>query len=294
MNGYAKVRSRLATAGLVVSTIIAVAAIFFARPSTARAGESAAALVKCGSSITSCGCTITKKGYYEVDAALDYTQGLTPKGDCIDIKASKVILNLLGYNVYGNDSASPYVGVGVRVLKGSNKNFIEGRGSNIRYWNYGIEVDGNSNIAESMRTSYNGQAGVFVNNSNNNNINDFSSDNNTTFGVWLRGGKGNQVNCSESNNNGVAGVYLGCSASGPSGAACKGTPNPKNNKIFDHSAESNGSYGIALSKGATGTILTDLAAGSNSTDDLFDENSSCDNNTWFANDYSTANQGCIN
>jgi Right handed beta helix region len=290
MNNYAKLRYGFTTAALVALAAV----IFFARPSTARAGQAEAALVKCGSSITTCGCTITKPGYYEVDANLNYTQGLTPAGDCIDIKASKVILNLLGYEVYGNDKASPYVGVGVRVLKGSNKNFIEGDNSGIRHWNYGIELDGGNSIVEYFQTSYNGQAGVFVNKSNNNNINDFSSDYNTTFGVWLRGGKGNQVNCSDSSNNGVAGVYLGCSASGPSGAACKGTPNPKNNKIFDHNAASNGSYGIALSKGATGTILTDLGVHTNSTDDMFDENSNCDNNTWFDNNYSTANQGCIN
>jgi hypothetical protein len=67
----------------------------------ARAEEGKSAITACDASISACGCTITKSGTYTLTANLSSTQGLTATGDCIDIKASNVILNGHNFNIIG-------------------------------------------------------------------------------------------------------------------------------------------------------------------------------------------------
>ena len=69
--------------------------------------------------------------------------------------------------------------------------------------------------------------------------------------------------------------------------------------IFTGSIQANANYGVALDFGAKNSIVTNqvLNAGThNSKDDLFDANSSCGSNKWFANDSTATNNqagGCI-
>jgi hypothetical protein len=277
---------------------------------SARAEESQAdaAVTACVSPIASCGCTITKSGFYALANDLSSSQGLTAKNGCIDIKAPKVVLNAgkplttNAFNITGPGGTTP-TGIGIHILKGSNKDFIELAGSNIEGWDVGILVEGNGNIVEffnagrsfSSSAIPNGTAGVEINGGSNNNINDFDgASHNKNYGVWLRGASNNQINCSNTRDNGNIGVYVGCSANGPVNGKCSpAVPPSNNNRIYDHESDNNGKFGIVIDLGNTGNIVTDFGGHSNGTTDLLDENANCDNNQWFFDFFDTASPGCI-
>jgi hypothetical protein len=291
-----------------VAVAIAGAAVMFASAPGARAEESQAnaAVTACVSPIGSCGCTITSSGFYSLANDLSSSQGLTAKNGCIDIKASKVVLNTgrpiingkfsnpPGFNIEGPSGATP-TGIGIHILKGSNQDFLELPGK-IEGWDVGILVEGSKNIVEDFQAAGfalstavpNGTAGVEINGGSNNNINDFNVNKNLNYGIWLRGASNNQINCSSSDNNGNIGVYVGCSANGPINGKCSpAVPPSNNNQIYDHVAQNNAKYGVVIDLGNSGNIVTDVRAAGNSTMDLLDENANCDNNRWFFDGGST-------
>src|SRR5579872_5796616 len=53
----------------------------------------------CTSSISSCGCTITQTGTFTVVNDLDASQGLTKGGNCLEVSADHVILDLQGHAI---------------------------------------------------------------------------------------------------------------------------------------------------------------------------------------------------
>lgn len=292
--------------------VVASAATMFAWALSVRAQEAQtdAAVTACVSPIAACGCTITKSGFYLLANDLLSSQGMTAKNGCIDIKASKVVLNTAkpntggmtngGFNLTGPGGTTP-TGIGIHILKGSNKNFIE-LPSRVEGWDVGILVEGNSNIVEDFNAARsfsstaipNGTAGVEINGGSNNNINDFTVGKNNNYGIWLRGASNNQINCSNTDENGNIGVYVGCSINGPINGKCSPkVPPSKNNQIYDHSAFNNAKYGVVIDLGNTGNIVTDLNASSNGTMDLLDENANCDSNRWFFNSFDTASPECI-
>ncbi|HYB91389.1 MAG TPA: hypothetical protein VEC38_10120 [Candidatus Binataceae bacterium] len=280
---------------LAVPAIAAAALIAFAQGAYAEDSENAGKVVACSATISSCGCTITKGGFYQVGAALSSSQGLTALNGCIDVKASNVTLNTGketsrgrtdgGYSITGPGGGTP-TGIGIHILKGSNNDFIE-LPSDVDSWDVGILVQGASNIVEDFDANNNGTAGVEVVGGKGNNINDFGTGGNGSYGVWISGGGSNQVNCSDTDGNGKVGVLVGCP--GSTSAACSS----KSNKIFDHTADGNGNYGIAIELGSTGNNVTDTSATGNGTDDLYDANSGCDSDLWYFNYFNTASASCI-
>lgn len=297
--------------GVAAIAIIGAAAMFASATSVRAAdAEADAAVTACVSPIASCGCTITKSGFYRLANDLTSAQGLTAKNGCIDIKASKVTLNAGkpitmgsfngGFDISGPGGGTP-TGIGIHILKSSNKDFLELPDS-IQGWDVGILVEGDNNIVEdfdatnnfSMSSIPNGTAGVEINGGSNNNINDFTVGKNNNYGIWLRGASNNQINCSSTRENGNIGVYVGCSVDGPINGKCSPAVKPSNNnRIFDHTSSNNGKYGVVIDLGNTGNIVTDLTAKSNGTMDLLDENASCDHNQWFFITFNTASPGCI-
>jgi hypothetical protein len=279
---------------ILLATIIAT---ILARPSAARADDVAAKMSgpSCSTTISSCGCTITSPGFYEITAPLLSSQGLTPSGDCISIKASKAMVLFNDFDVTGPGGGTP-TGVGVHLLPGASNDFIEFLGSSISGWDVGLLVEGNNNIAEDFYgANNNGTAGVELNKAKNNNINDFDANNNSNYGVWLKASSNNQINCSSFSGNTNAGVYVGCSASGPISAKCRGVGKSVGNQIYDFST-GGGKYGVALDTGSTKSLITDGGFFGHATiDDYFDANPGCDSNKWFGNAASaTKSQGCIN
>jgi parallel beta helix pectate lyase-like protein len=292
--------------GMVVVAVVS-AGILIASESRAQAQDSQAdaAVTACVSPIASCGCTITKSGFYLLANDLSSSQGLTAKNGCIDIKAPKVVLNAVkpvtnAFNITGPGGTTP-TGIGIHILKGSNKDFIELAGSDIQGWDVGILVEGNGNIVEFFNAARvnsaiaNGTAGVEINGGSNNNINDFNgASTNKNYGVWLRGASNNQINASNTSDNGNIGVYVGCSANGPVNGKCSpAVPPSNNNLIYDHESDNNGKYGVVIDLGNTGNIVTDVGGRKNGTMDLLDENANCDNNRWFFDFFDKASPGCI-
>jgi len=278
---------------LRVVAALAIALLLF--HGGARAEEDASsATTACGTSISACGCTIVKSGTYTVTTALSASSG-----DCIDIKASNVILNVQGKGITGPGSGTS-TGVGIHVLKSSSGAFIEGGGgpSNITVsgWKYGLEVDGKNTISVWVNSKGN-VVGIFLNGATGANINDFNSNNNTVYGVWIRGGKGNQVNCSDTSNNTTTGLYIGCHADNTRGTPCPGVKPSSGNRIYDHSTDSNGDAGIVIDVGNNGNLITDFfASGNAGGTDSIDENPSCGTNQWInsgTDHFGVTSQGCI-
>jgi hypothetical protein len=118
----------------------------------------------CPTSITSCGCTINRPGSYAVVNELNFDQGLTGRGDCIDITASKVILDGGDEDVDGNGS-----GVGVRTFPGAElaviQNFDE-----IDDWNIGVKVQSLRATVTSSDITDNTSAQVLLQGANNANV----------------------------------------------------------------------------------------------------------------------------
>jgi len=92
---------------------------------------------------------------------------------------------------------------------------------------------------------------------------------------------------------------VGCSDIGPISAGCAGVGPSPGNFIFTGNIAGNSNYGVALDKGAKSSIVTNQILGGgahNSKNDLFDANSNCGSNKWFANDATATNNqagGCI-
>jgi len=99
--------------------------------------------------------------------------------------------------------------------------------------------------------------------------------------------------------NGNIGAYVGCSDIGPISAGCPRVGPSPANFIFTRNIAGNSNYGVALDIGAKSSIVTNQTLGGgadNSKNDLFDANSSCGSNKWFANDSTATNNqagGCI-
>ena len=293
---------RVAVAGL---TIVTLGALVASLPAAhAEQPQNDAAVTPCVDPITACGCTITKPGFYNVTNNLNAGSGLTPKGGCIDIQASKVVLNtghlvagpaIAGYSITGPGGGMP-IGIGVHILKGSNSDFLE-LVSDLTGWDVGLLVEGNNNIVENFTAGPiggpgNGTAGVEINGGNSNNLNNFVAQNNSNYGVWIRGASNNQFNCANTDGNFNIGTFVGCSATGI-GGKCKPKAVAKRNKIYDFSSDSNTNFGIVIDKGNNGNSVSDTAAQSSGTFDMDDENPNCDHNLWFLNPFDTASQLCI-
>jgi parallel beta-helix repeat protein len=268
-------------------------------------------LTRCGPSIASCGCTIIKKGNYDVSANLSASQGLTGRGDCIDIKAAKATLDLKGFTVTGSGE-----GTAILVLKTANKSTVDGSGSVIEHWGTGLEARGNKvtvgNIdAESnsigvlvnkgskgsvsnLTASNNSTAGIVLNGVHDGTLSNFEASNNGVFGVWLQSSNNNdEVSSGDASDNGNTGIFLGCSSTGPTGTKC-GVRTSKNNRITGNTANNNGQAGIALDLGnRRNHIRNNDATGNSGLDDLVDENLSCDKNDWSGNSFGSANETCV-
>jgi hypothetical protein len=252
-----------------------------------------AAVTPCSATISACGCTITKTGVYVVNAPINSGQGLTGLSDCIDIKAKNVVLNVAHNNITGPGTST---GIGIHLLRSANGAFIEGDDTHVTAWNIGMEIDASNVITDWVQTRNNTQAGTFLNNTRNVNVNDFSISGNSIYGVWIREGSNNQINCSNTDGNGKIGLYVGCHDDATHGTKCKGFGPSKNNRLFDHSTDNNGDAGIVIDLGNTGNVIGDFTSSSNGGSfDSIDDNPGCDNDAWLAagGNYGTTNQNCI-
>jgi len=242
----------------------------------------------CTSSISSCGCTIAKTGTFTVVDDLSASQGLTKGGNCLEVSADHVILDLQGHAIIGNGT-----GTGILIHASGHDTTVQGTDSTeaaqaiINGWGVGLEDDANNVVIELFRqiggNSFNptGNAGdgVLLRNANGVTVGNFFASFNGGAGVDVQGGGGDRLFDFTTTNNTTAGVIL-ASSNVNSISNCTITNNPgygvwlnaaNQNQIFTAALNGNGKIGVLVGcqkegkcKGNKGSDLNHLSsAGAN-------------------------------
>ena len=145
-------------------------------------------------------------------------------------------------------------------------------------------------------------AGVELNGVNGAFMEEAEAEGNGTFGIWLKSASNNFIAGFVSESNGIAGVYLGCNAAGPNGTPCPaGVPSSNGNSlmgsVFGTSTNSlvsntgtplNQRFGVAVGFGNLHNHFLLITGKGNVDDDALDENPTCGNNRWFADNFTTS------
>jgi hypothetical protein len=161
-----------------------------------------AGIVSCPALITQCGCTITDANIHTLANNISAADGLTGKGDCIDIKHANATLD-------GdfNDADGAGAGVGVRILSGATRasvqNFDEVDG-----WDVGIEDDAGSANINFNNFDSNGTAGVFLNSVNKTVVDDFDADDNAGACIILKNSNTNTLHDFNADDCGANGIMV--------------------------------------------------------------------------------------
>src|SRR5215475_11715510 len=158
----------------------------------------------CDNSITACGCTITRTGTYNVNGALFSSQGLTRKGDCIDVSAANVVLLLNKNDITGGSKT----GSAIRVLPTAPGTFVAGSNASLTGWDTAVNVQGNRALVKDVVASDNGTAGFQLDQSSNSVIDSVQSGANGVAGIVVRGGGANQLSDFDAFGNTVYGVWV--------------------------------------------------------------------------------------
>jgi nitrous oxidase accessory protein NosD len=214
----------------------------------------AAAAPACVSPITSCGCTIKTTGTYKVGADLNASQGLTGRGDCIDITASNVTLEGNGFDVQG--STSPHAMDGIRILVGAGRAVVEDFSEVLDWPIAGVEDDANTAQIVSFDLIEDNGTGVLLNTVNNTLVSDVDSNKNTGAGITVMSGSGVTLADFDTDSNGADGVLL------------KNTVRPT---LKDFDSNSNKDNGVDVVNTIVGGVpsISDFDADSNTLDGIF-------------------------
>jgi parallel beta-helix repeat protein len=129
-----------------------------------------AGVVSCPPLITTCGCTITDANTHTLANDISASDGLTGKGDCIDIKHANATLDGDFFVVDGDGS-----GVGVRILSGATRASVQNF-DEIDGWDIGIEDDAGSANINFFNADDNGTTNIFLKSVNKTVVDDFDAD----------------------------------------------------------------------------------------------------------------------
>ena len=222
----------------------------------------------CASVITACGCTITDAALHTIANNIFASDGLTAKGDCIDIKHKGAKLDGGFFEVDGDGAT----GVGIRILPGATKVAVQNF-DGIFGWDIGIEDDANGATITDFDTDDNGTAGVVLNSVEKTVLSGFDSSASTGVGLLLKSSNGNQIDAFDTSGNGADGVRLNKSERN----ALKVFTSSENagngvflnrstaNTIGDFTASANGGDGVLLDK-SSGNSVIDYSASDNVAD----------------------------
>jgi hypothetical protein len=244
-------------------------------------------------------------------------------GDCIDVTASGITINLNGHML----SAYPCNCTGISISKGSSGVHILGGSISGRGPNYGIHDMGDAALIENVTVGIAGTDGIFldaVRGSVVNGVNVNGVAGHQSAGIQLLDTDHCLVEHSIANHNGLAnceGKPCGGGVASGISVGNSGSQNlSKNNFIVGNQANYNVTTGIAV--GGTGNVVASNTANSNNTpgqppggwgiyvggnnnlvigntasgnqtDDLYDPNADCGNDHWVSNMFTTRNEGCI-
>ncbi|HYL59322.1 MAG TPA: right-handed parallel beta-helix repeat-containing protein [Candidatus Acidoferrales bacterium] len=205
----------------------------------------------CSSSITACGCIMDKRGStYTVMNDLNDGQGLTPNGNCLEISADHVLLDLMGNALIGSGSGTAIViqkTAQFAVIQGTDPN--EAAQAIVNSWNIGIEDDGNNATIELFRqiggnqfnphgnTTY----GVVLNGVSNTTVDDFNASFNGQDGLLVVGGGSHRFMNFDTTNNGADGVALNAS---------------NGNTLFNCTTTGNGGQGVLMISADSNQVFT--------------------------------------
>ena len=262
-----KMRTRVKNHRIVSLIISGTLALAFAVSLASSAAAAPKPGNSCSASITACGCIMDKRGStYTVMNDLNDGQGLTPNGNCLEISADHVLLDLVGNALIGSGS-----GTGIVIQKTAQFAVIQGTDPNevaqaiVNGWNVGIEDDGNNATIELFRqiggNMFNQQGnttnGVVLNGVSNTTVDDFNASFNGQAGLLVVGGGGNRFMNFDTTNNGADGIALNAS-DGNTLVNCTTTANggagvlmisADSNQVFTGSINGNQKNGILLGCG---------------------------------------------
>jgi hypothetical protein len=240
-----------------------------------------------------------------------------PSVDCLVVTAPNVSLNLNRYRLIGATDA-----VGIHIMKTAVKAFIEGNGAIIQTFGEGIQIDAPGALADNFTVLSNTDAGVLLNHVQQADLSNFVALNKNDgvringggfnvlqmptiqrsgrYGVWVQSSSDNSVGNFAVASNSLVGIYIGCSTAGPRGLCPRGAVASNYNYLFSGVAGIFRSgfqqYGVAIDLGDSFNRVVNVAASQNNQLDLFDVNSDCGSNYWFAEaQFGQVNpQTCIN
>ncbi len=269
-------RAALSAGAVILSAALAIAM----SAGTARA--------QCNRTILKCGCTIKGSGLFTLGSSISIARTSV---DCIAISAKNAVLDLNGYTITGPDVAGS-LEAGVHVLGGATGAFVEGEGATITGFRYGIEDDSSNTVIDDVVTSENGGSGVFLSKANGNTVANVIAQNNAVYGIWLSASSRNVVSNGVISGNGNSGVEVGCV--NQSGKCVTVAAGSLNNAIYGMTSNDNGGNGIEVQFQSGTNVIGLCTVSGNTLNDMADRHTNgCDNDTWFANIFTSANRNCI-
>jgi hypothetical protein len=255
---------------------------------------------------------ISKAGFYRVTATLTAAMDK----DCIDVKASNVVLDLHGFQLIGNTHIASGAS-GVDISSSSQFVVLEGANSFIGAFDIGIQDQGSYATIEDLNGVNNYTTGIWLNGpsySQLSNTDEYSANipgqgaipqlygvrvtlaysaavavgiiqNNSIYGLWLDRSNATRVNNIFSENNNNASIYLGCADDGyiSLGTACPMSKTYGGNLIFDDTTDNDDPLGIG-----GGPTQYGIAVDESETGDRIFQNESLGNNAAAKGDINAA------
>jgi parallel beta-helix repeat protein len=233
------VRLKSRAVGLSASRPFTWTAIAVALAGMAFSPHAADALSTCPAAISAC-CTISKPGKYTVSGPLT-----SSGGDCIDVAASRVTLNLNDANITGTSN-----GVGIHLLSTATKAIVvggDGTGATISKFSTGLQTDAPQSYLELIEVEDSSGDGI-VNNGTGVTLADIYE--------FASGGRGLVDNA-----NGLALLGFFASANGSDGIVINSSNNIRFDSVF---SDGNTGNGIVLQKVRNAVISASEAGSSKS------------------------------
>jgi hypothetical protein len=298
---------------------VAALALGFA---TAGAGTALAQPHQPPVSISSC-----SSGPYTISSSSTFyrvTADLTAANnkDCIDIKASNVVLDLHGHKITGLGDVLGGGTSGIKIFSGNTFDVIEGADNFILNFDVGIQIAGNYAVVEDVNAVNNITSGIWFNSVSYSQVTNtdafasstFSPDNdqlygvritgsyraglgdgvfqaNATYGIWIQQSNATLVWNVFSENNNSASIYLGCSSVGffKTGTSCGPGKTYGGNEIYDSFFDNNDPLGIGGGPTDFGVAVDKTEIG----DSIFQIDAH-DNNAVNGNIYAVGDANCQN
>jgi hypothetical protein len=226
--------------------------------------------------------TISSGGFYRVTANLTAAMNK----DCIDIKASNVVLDLHGFTITGNAAVLGGGASGVNVLPGNNFAVIEGADNFIQAFDVGIQDQGSYATIEDINTVNNRTSGVWLNDPSYSQVTNTDSfvanpgaisqkygirvtsafsagvgdgvlEANAIYGLWIEKSTQTRVWNVFSENNVQTSIYLGCSSNGyiAVGTSCPSNKTYGDNIIYDDVTDNSDPLGLGAGATAFGLAI---------------------------------------